>query len=61
MDPLKYVYDLKKQTLYVFRGHRNVGGYIGMNAERKFNELLMTGVEICLGSIDKFKLRNKTI
>jgi hypothetical protein len=45
----RYIYDPKKQILMVFENGRNVGGYIGRIAERKFEQLLDTNEQIELG------------
>ena len=49
MNKRKYVYDPQKQIMMVFDGNRNVGGYIGQIAERKFEKLLLTDVDIEIG------------
>lgn len=50
MTTLRYIYDPKKQILMVYAGEKNLGGYLGQIAERKFEKLLCTDARIELGS-----------
>lgn len=49
MKTRRFIYDPRKMILLVFDGEKNLGGYIGQIAERKFEGLLMTDEQIAIG------------
>ena len=57
----RYVYDPRKQIMMVFEGDHNIGGYIGLIAERKFERLLMTDAIIEMGEFLTARERQEKI
>jgi len=49
MKTRRFIYDPRRMILLVFEGEKNLGGYIGQIAERKFEGLLMTDEQISIG------------
>jgi len=49
MKTISYVFDPRRSMLMVFECERNIGGYIGIVAERKFERLLLTDAIIKIG------------
>lgn len=54
---IKYVYDAKRQMLTIYKDGIDCGCFMGECAERKFNQLIQSGVPISFSTMDTEKFK----